>query len=192
MFKTDSVELLLILLIPGFISIKVYQLFIPTDKIDFSKNIYEIIGFSSLNFAFFYWLIVLMDRLNVKDSHSAVYYVVNFSIMFVSPVVWPLIYVKILKSGIFRKYIIHPVKLPWDQFFSKADSYWVVIHLKDGQSIGGKYGTSSFTSTYPAKEQIYIEEVWMLNEDGGFQEKIKNTAGMMILGEEISRIEFIK
>ena len=55
---------------------------------------------------------------------------------------------------------------PWDYVFSRRQAYWVIVHLRDGRKIGGRFDRKSFASSYPADEQIYIEEVWRLDEDG--------------------------
>jgi hypothetical protein len=87
--------------------------------------------------------------------------------------------------------IIHPIPLPWDYIFGNKNKYWVIVHLKNGKHIGGKYFENSFTSTYPDKEQIYLEEVYRLDDNQVFsKEPNDRSAGMLILGEEISMIEF--
>ena len=62
--------------------------------------------------------------------------------------------------------------------------------LKNGNQIGGKYGVSSFSSTFPNPKEIYIEEVWNLNKKGRFKNKQEQTAGILITENEISTIEF--
>ena len=49
-WEIDKVLLFLVLVLPGFVSIKVYSNLIASDKIDFSKSIIEAICFSALNF----------------------------------------------------------------------------------------------------------------------------------------------
>jgi len=98
--------------------------------------------------------------------------------------------VKIAKSKKLRKYIISPLKLPWDAFFEQKKSCWVVIHLKNGEKIGGVYSDNSFTSAYPHKEQIFLQEKWLLDVKGNFKKKQNRTNGVLILGDEIKIIEF--
>ncbi|MFW6275604.1 MAG: DUF6338 family protein [bacterium] len=111
-------------------------------------------------------------------------------IMFIAPILWTIIYVRISKSKILRPYILNPIKNPWDYFFEQNKSSWVIINLKNGEKIGGVYSDKSFTSAYPHKEQIYLEELWVLNEKGGFEKKKNRTSGVIILGDEIKSIEF--
>ena len=50
----------------------------------------------------------------------------------------------------------------------------MIIHLKDGRRIGGRFDENSSASSFPAKEQIYIEEVWELDESGKFINRLKD------------------
>jgi hypothetical protein len=87
---------------------------------------------------------------------------------------------------------VSPIQKPWDYVFRKKKVFWIVIHLKDGRKIGGRYDRNSFSSSYPSKEQIYLEEVWKLDENGRFGEPITRSKGIIVLGEEILAIEFFK
>jgi hypothetical protein len=83
----------------------------------------------------------------------------------------------------------HPSPKPWDYVFGQRKEFWLIVTMKDGKKIGGKYGTSSFTSSAPAPEQIFLEEAWMLNNDDGFERPRSGGAGIMIL-QDIATIEF--
>lgn len=48
----------------------------------------------------------------------------------------------------------------------------------------------SFVSSAPAAEQLYLEETWILNEDGGFERPRVDSAGIMILAADIVTVEF--
>jgi hypothetical protein len=80
-----------------------------------------------------------------------------------------------------------------DYFFSKREPYWVIITLKSGRKIAGKYACNSCTSAYPESKEIYLEEVWKLKKDNyTFVEQIERTGGILITENEISTIEFLK
>jgi len=110
----------------------------------------------------------------------------------VSPILWPILFLKLSTWKPISKYIIHPIQKPWDYVFGKREAFWIIIHLKDRRKIGGKFGTSSFSSSYPSEEQIYLEEVWKLDENGKFIGPIERSKGIIILGKEILSIEFFK
>ena len=58
-WEPEKIILFLALFMPGFISIKVYELIVATKHREFSKSILEAIGYSVLNFAVLSWLIIL-------------------------------------------------------------------------------------------------------------------------------------
>lgn len=189
-FEPDKIILFIIFFVPGFISMKIYHLLIASDKINFSNSLSEAIGFSSINFASFSWLIYLMYRYNFIENYLTLYILINLFIIFIAPILWTIIYVKFAKSNRFKKYILNPIRSPWDYFFEQRKSYWIIVNLKNGEKIGGAYSENSFSSVYPHKEQLYLEELWELNDDGSFKKKKNRTKGVIILGDEIKSIEF--
>jgi len=56
--------------------------------------------------------------------------------------------------------------------------------------VAGKFGPNSFASSAPCEEQLYLEEEWVLNEDGGFERHAEQSAGVIILSSEIRSVEF--
>jgi hypothetical protein len=69
---------------------------------------------------------------------------------------------------------------------------WVVVTLKSGGTVKGKYGLNSFASVYPSERQIYLEELWLKGENGGFGKKASRSKGVIISEDEIKYIEFYK
>lgn len=191
-WQIDKLMLFLIFFIPGFISIKVYDLLVPSERRDFSKSLYEVIGYSTLNFAALSWLIILIHSENFYVAHKGWYFIFLLLIICIAPALWPILFFKLSSWEPIAKHIIHPLKKPWDFVFGKKEAYWVIVHLKDKRKIGGKFAKNSFASSYPSEEQIYLEEVWKLDKAGKFIRPIKRSKGIIILGKEISSVEFFK
>jgi len=191
-WQIDKFVLFLIIFIPGFISIKIYDLIVPREHRDFSKSLFEVIGYSSLNFAALSWLIILMHTQNFYSQNKFLYFLLLFLIMFLAPILWPLLFLIISSWTPIAKYIINPIQKPWDYVFGKKETYWIIVHLKDGRKIGGKFEKGSFASSYPAEEQIYLEEVWELDIKGNFIKPIDRSNGILIVGDEILAVEFFK
>ena len=191
-WQIDKLVLFLVFFIPGFISIKIYNLLYPSEQKDFSKFLLEAIGYSSLNFAVLSWLIILIHSGNFYGNHKTWYFIFLFLIICIIPVLWPIFFFKLSNWKFVANYIMNPIQKPWDYIFRKKEAFWVIIHLKDERKIGGKYDKNSFSSSYPSGEQIYLEEVWKLDEDGKFIEPIERSKGIIVLGEEILAIEFFK
>jgi len=189
-WEINKLALFLLFFIPGFISIKVYDLFIASERRDFSKSLFEVMGYSAINFAALSWLIILIHSDNYYGTHRLVYFLFLILIIFIMPVIWPLVFLKLSSWAPISKRIIHPIRKPWDYVFGKKQSLWVIVHLVDGKMIGGKYDKNSFTSSYPAEEQIYLEQAWHLDEKGAFVKPVERSGGIIILEKQISALEF--
>lgn len=186
----DKILLATIFFLPGFIYLKAYRLFFSEVKTDFSKDLYEAIGFSLINAIIFSIPLYYITSSNFLQRYSVLYFTVLFFIVIVAPIIWAFSFYVLSQKKWFIKVMINPTKSAWDSFFSKRESYFVIITLKNGKKIGGKYGLTSYSSTYPASKEIYIQEVWKLDEKDGFEHKVEQTEGMLITENEISTIEF--
>ena len=185
-----ALALFLIFFIPGFITLKVYDLLIPGEARDFSKSLFDAVAFSSLNFAALLWLIGILRSGSLNGWE---WYAAMFLLLIGMPALWPVVFLKIRRHPKVASRIASPNARVWDDVFSKRTPYWVIVHLKDQRRIGGFYGGKSFTSHSPAPPEIYLEEVWMVDQDLGFTgEKVTSTAGVLIAGTEILALEFFR
>ena len=191
-WEIDKLILFLYFFVPGFISIKVYDLIIPSERRDFSKSILEAVAFSAINFAALAWLLNIIYAQEFYENYNVWFYVFLTFILFIAPIIWPVILLNIRKISFIAKYTLHPIEKPWDYVFYKKEAYWIIIHLKNGTRIGGRFDNNSFASSSPSREQIYIEEVWNIDEDGKFIKPIERSKGFLILGEEILGLEFFQ
>ena len=186
----DKLVLFLFFFVPGFISLKFYELIFANEKVDFSKSLYEAIGISCINFSIFFWLIYYINRPIFVESHPFYYYLITLFIIFITPFILTWLLSKILKSKIFGQFFISPEKVPWDWHFSKREAFWILVTLKDGKRIGGKFGKDSTASTFPRSKEIYIQDVWKLDENYKFLHSIARNKGVLITGDTILSVEF--
>jgi hypothetical protein len=146
-----------------------------------SESLLEAIVYSSFNFLV---LIGLFDLL--KSVHPVLAYAVIFILC---PILWPLAVYQIAKIRAIKTRI---TPTSWDHYFNLGEDCFVLIHMKTDDMIGGLYSVNSFASSYPEKEDLYLEELWKVDEDGKFEEKIPYTKGLLVNFEEIKYIEFFK
>ena len=191
-WEPEKIILFLAFFMPGFISIKVYELIVATKHRDFSNSVLEAIGYSVLNFAVLSWLIFLISSADFNKNKPVLYFICIILIFFIFPTIWPLLFVLASKLKIFKKYILSPINMPWDDVFSKRETYWVIVHMKDGRKIGGKYGTLSRASAFPNQRQLYLETLWELDNNNKFIKKIERSKGAIFFEDEVSIIEFFK
>lgn len=199
-FNLTNLFFILTLIIPGIISIKVYDLFVATDrtKIPATHYILDAMLFSILNnIVILPILLLFSDILNIYSIQSLEkFYLENkfngfflyiFIFIFV-PIILPVILIGI------RKQIpgLSPHKTAWDCFFSKKPACFILVHLKNGSFMGGLYSENSYVNAFPKSNDLYIEETWKINEDGTFVEKIAGTKGFYVCKEDYDYIEFFE
>jgi hypothetical protein len=73
----------------------------------------------------------------------------------------------------------------------KRHWHWIIVHL-NGRKVGGVFGSNSFASSDPAEPQIYLEEVWELDEHERFIKKIDQSEGMLLFAKDIVAVEFFR
>lgn len=191
-WQDTKLLLFLLFFVPGFISVKVYDLLVPSERRDFSKSVFEVVGYSALNFAALSWLIITLVSSVPLFSNAYIFTLSVLLILFFFPIVWPMLFVKLQSWPPTAAYFRHPIQKPWDYVFGLKKPFWMIVHLKDGRRVGGRFYVNSFASSYPAEEQIYLEEVWNLDEDGKFVECVPQTRGLLIPGREIMLIELFE
>lgn len=96
---------------------------------------------------------------------------------------WPLLD----KLGLFT---VDPAPTAWDWLFSKRLRHYVRLTLNDGSMVGGYMDSKSYASSYPSQEDLYIQEVWDLDENGWLKAPRPHLPGLWISGEKVRLIEF--
>ena len=157
-WQIDKIVLFVILFIPGFIAIKVYDLLVPSERRDFSKSLFEVIGYSCLNFAALSWLIILIHSGSFHVRHKAWYFIFLFFIIFIVPVLWPIFLLKLCSWRPIAKYIIHPIKkhisdesvdlIYLDPPFKSGKNYNIIFKPELGEFKGATAQTHTFEDTW--------------------------------------------
>ena len=111
----DRLEEILVLIIPGFVSLKVWTLINPTARLKLADYLLDIIAFSALNFVALSWLIAI-----TTDSPLWLRIIVGIGVFIGAPAAWPVLLRATLNWRVLRGHIIDPVPLAWDHFFGKG------------------------------------------------------------------------
>jgi len=179
----NTIELIILFVVPGFVSLKIWGFIYPSKKILISELLIEAIIFSSFNYFVTIWLYFILN----KTHFIWVYYV---GALLIFPFLWPILLKVVLNSKLLKQRIISLVPKSWDYFFNKRESCFMLIHLNNGRIIGGLYGPNSFASSYPEEEDVYLQEIWKIDEEGRFMEKIPDSKGLLVNHNAIEYIEF--
>lgn len=191
-WEANKLLLFIAFVIPGFVSLKTYELLFPSVSKDTDKLLVDAVAYSSINYALLLWPIYEIETHQIREAHPTAYVLFYVFVLLVAPISWACVLKKLRTTEFLQKVIPHPTAKPWDFVFAQRKPYWAVVTLKDGKKIAGRYDSTSFASSAPAPEQLYLQETWVLNDDGGFERPRNETAGILILSSEIVTVEFFK
>lgn len=183
----------ILFIIPGFISIKIWCLIVASDSKKIADNIFEVISYSCFNYASLSWLIIIiMKNFEWFTHHMFLLILFILLILLIFPVLWPILLYRIRTTNFFKEHSMHPIPKPWDYFFSKKEGCFILVHLKNDAKIGGFYSSNSYASAFPNNEDLFIEQVWAINENGEFLNKIEGTKGILISNSCFEYLEFFE
>lgn len=186
-FHISTIYLILLFFFPGFISLKIYDLLVPNEKRNFSQEFLDAISYSILNFGLLIFILIPAYYFKLLENVWS-FCILAFLTLIIFPTLWPILICKIPPQ--YAKWFMPPAKRLWDWFFLQKQCVWVIVNLKNGGKIGGIFATNSYASSFPLKEQLYLEKVWKLNDKGEFECPIKASKGVILVGDEILSLEF--
>ncbi len=189
-WEADKLVLFIAFVIPGFVSLKTYELLFPSSVKETSALLVDAVAYSCVNYAILLWPIYSIEHSGARESCLGGYLAFYTFVLFIAPISWVCALKVLRNTEFFRATLPHPTARPWEYVFGLRKPFWIIATLKDGKKIGGLYGFQSFASSAPAPEQLYLEETWELNADGGFERPRENTAGIMILADDVDTLEF--
>lgn len=79
----------------------------------------------------------------------------------------------------------------WDFIFQRMEAgRWIVVKLKNGRAIAGKLGKGSWASQSPAPggHDLWIQEIWTVDDYGRPGAMIEPRQGMWVAREEIETL----
>ncbi len=197
-----TLVLFLFFVIPGFVSIKVYDLLVPSERRNFGNSIIEVIGFSIINLLPWSPIFAFTDFVDARSIRrlsrlrfdlSFLEYATLLGVLFVSPVLLTVVYYVFLSSPRTRRALKLPPRAPtgWDHFFGKREKCWILFHLKSGQKVGGLYGSESSASTFPHVQQVYVQSLYRVDPEGNWT-LVSRTKGAIINREDCDLIELLQ
>ncbi len=187
----ERLQLFLLVVLPGVIAIKVYDLFYPPEKRDFGSSLLEAVAYGLINLAFWVWPLLHINQKGFMEQHPVWYALLSFCFLVLSPGGLALLAVKARNTRWVGSRLGYPTKTAWDDFFKRRRECWILFHLKDGKMLGGYFGPKSYASTFPQLPEVYVEEVWRVDQEGRFLEKVEGTLGMVIRPADCERLEFL-
>lgn len=166
------------LFLPGFVSLRVDRLIHPQRDGGVGQNIIEIVGYSLLNAGLLSWAILQASKaLAATPSNYGPLALYALLVCLIGPVLWPIAFRLAQRWAARRRWIVGPYRTAWDDYFSRRQPTWIVIHMADGSLLGGYFGKDSTASMGNEAGHLYLEELWQLDETGKFLKAIPESQG---------------
>lgn len=173
--------------LPGFISLQIWGLIVPSSERSFGDMLPEAVGFGVLNAMIAGPLVVAI----APENPWALYVLLLITLVGL-PGLWPFVIKWMLQRLYRRRIILNPARNGWDAAFLPREPYFVIVHLKDGRRIGGYYGYDSYAGVHPASGHLYLQSIWALDADGKFVEPVLGSRGMILRPDDYHLVELFK
>jgi len=181
---------LVALFLPGFVSLKVDRLIQPGKLSGAAEFIVDALAYSLLNAAFFGWAIWrASDELQSATPNYPLVWVLGLLICVAGPAIWPALFRWAQRFGAKRRWLLGPHRFAWDDFFSRKEPCWVIVHLKSGKLVGGYFGPESRATVEPESGHIYLEELWRLDRTGAFVAPVAASKGALFRPSDYDWVE---
>lgn len=89
-----------------------------------------------------------------------------------------------------KLHLAHHLPAAWDYAFQQRGDSFLLVTLKDGTQVAGRWGDGSFASSSKEERDLLLSEVWQLNASGQPWTSVNPTRSVLITGSEIRFVEF--
>lgn len=120
----------------------------------------------------------------------ALYALVIFALI-AMPAIWPFVTQWCIRRLQAWDLILIPSHSAWDDVFLRNEAYFVIVHLNDGSRAGGYYGSNSFAGLHPISGQLYLEQLWYLDESGRFVGPVPDSRGFILRPDDYKYVELL-
>ncbi len=193
----NEVLILLVFIIPGFVLVRVKRAAYPSVSTATADTVLESLAWSCFVHVFALPLWYPGYVSGWWTAHPVTFGLFAFTILLLLPCALGGLYVWLTNTGRlrwFREFLgfPHPDPTAWDYHFRKGRPYWVWLTFKSGKVMAGLFGPNSFASSFPHKRDLYIEKLLKLDQSGHVVELIDNSAGALVMMEDVERIQFFE
>lgn len=188
----DNIYFVLFFFVPGLIVLFVRSQFVTGANFPHSAALLPYLAISVIYNAFAFPLIDIVVAID-KPIYGKV--LALFSLVFAGPALLGLVLGVNIQENLFRRLLqkcglnpVHVIPTAWDWKFGNMTEQWVLVTLKDGTRFAGFCGSDSFMSSNPAERDIYIQQVYDVDDDDNWSSSGKKA--LLITADEVQTIEF--
>ena len=113
-WETNKLLLFIGFVIPGFVSLKIYELLLPSSPKESSKQLIDAVAYSCVNYALLLWPIYEVETSQIRTTHPSAYIAFYVFVLIIAPVAWACLFKKLRTTQHFQAAMPHPTAKPWD------------------------------------------------------------------------------
>jgi hypothetical protein len=185
-FDWSKLAIVALFALPGFISLRVWSLIFPTSPTALKDQLGEAISFGILNAMICAPLFFLF-----QPSGPLALYCLAILTLVILPAIWPfpIRWLMLLLQRL--NVILITSHSAWDDVFLRDNPYFILVHLNDGARVGGYYGPNSFAGLHPNSGELYLEQLWYLDEQGKFTSAVPDSRGLILRPNDYKYVELM-
>ena len=191
--SSDALVLAALAVVPGYLAIFAFEGVIARRERSDTRYILEAIAVSLAFWLLLYpTLLTLRQWSGIQLAPAVTLAIAAFSALIVPPMLgWCAAHTARMSTDFTQRLGFRPlIPRAWDHKFSQNEHLYLIITMSDGTRLGGYYSANSFASSYPTSEDLFVEKVVRLDEDGRFAHVDRHSAGAWVSATAIQFIEF--
>jgi hypothetical protein len=122
------------------------------------------------------------------------------AVLLLLPILLGLLIGKVLRAGWAQRFlaeigysVVQLTPQAWDWFFAtNRQGCWIVAEMNDGSRIGGLFNRQSFASLSPDRPDLYLEQVYAVDEAHNFGDVRPHSVGAWINGSAVKALFFYR
>jgi hypothetical protein len=193
----SQVLILLVFIIPGFVLMRIKRVAYPSVEPAAATAVLDSLALSCMIYALSFPLLYLSYARRWYEAHPAFFALLALAVLLAMPCILGILYVWSTKTGKWAWLrgslgFPHPDPTAWDHHFRKERAHWIWLTFKNGQVMAGLFGPNSFASSFPQRQDLFVEKLLSLDEDGKVVGWKDGSAGALISVENLERIELFE
>lgn len=193
---SENIFLILTLVVPGYLIAQVRAQFLTGRSHTIGEQIICFVALGALNYIIFWKLISYLTSPDSIDLSYTIRALLWATIIFIVPAVVGAVSGLLSQKDFFYTVLCrlglspsHPMPSAWDYYFLKKKDCFVLVSLKNGETVAGYFGLSSFASSCPDERDIYLQQTYRIDDQNQWHMDAPGKS-ILIAASDISSIQF--
>jgi len=185
-FDWSKLAFFVLFALPGFVSLQIWSLIVPTNDKPLKDSLPEALGFGVLNAMIGGPLVVVL-----APKEPWAFYGLLVVTLVALPAAWPFVGKWCLGKLAEHNLILNRNRNGWDAVFQRREPLFC-HRVSQGWTPDRRFfGDESYAALHPASGHLYLQQLWHLNARGQFREPIPESRGLILRPDDYHFIELL-